>query len=196
MKKSFLCAAAALVLALAPSCQQMQTVGKETIPKTEVVLAKKNFRVIATQVTGEDKGFALFTGVSMFSKILGRALTWHPLIDKDIVLPTGLTIDPVSEAKALDNLYKNTGADRTGRATQLINVRKEFGGFNAIIFGRPSIRITGDLIEFCPTGYSSPIPDAAGATPPAATPVAAPAAAPAAAPKTPAPAKKKSRRRR
>ena len=149
-KNSLKYVVAALALALAPSCMQMQPTATETIPEAEVVLAKKNFRVIATQVSGEDTGFALLTGIQAFT----RVLSIYPFFDAS-TLPTGITIDSVSDAKALDNLYKNSGASNTGRATQLINVRKEFGGFNAIIFGRPKIRYTADLIEFCPQGSVS-----------------------------------------
>lgn len=147
MKNSLKYIVVALALALVPSCMQMQPTANETIPEAEVVLGKKNFRVIATQVGGEDTGFALLTGVQAVT----RLLSVFPFIDVSS-LPSGITIDAVSDAKALDNLYKNSGANMAGRSTQLINVRKEFGGYNAIIFGRPKIRYTADLIEFCPQG--------------------------------------------
>ena len=179
MKKSLKVLAAALVLALSPSCMQLQPTAKETIPEAEVVLAKKNFRVVATQVSGEDTGFALFTGVQAFT----RLLSIYPFWDVS-TLPTGITLDPISESKALDDLYKNSGANVTGRSTQLINVRKEYGGFNAFIFGRPKIRYTADLIEFCSPG-------SVGVTQTEAKPEAASTATP-----PPAPQKKTSKKRR
>lgn len=158
MKNAFRFFAAALLLALVPSCMQMQPVAKETIPEAEVVLARKNYKVVATQVRGEDTGFALFTGIRAFS----RFFALMPFINVTN-FPTGITIDSVSDAKALDNLYRNSGAVHTGRATQLINVRKEYGGFNAIIFGRPKIRYTADLIEFYTPGAASPQPQTTAA---------------------------------
>lgn len=147
MKNSFRFFAAVLVLALASSCTQMQPVDKETVPDARVVLAKKNYKVLATQVRGEDTGFALLTGIQSFFRILSVIPFFNATN-----LPSGITIDAVSEAKALDNLYKNAGALNTGRATQLINVRKEIGGFNVLLFGRPKIRYTADLIEFYTPG--------------------------------------------
>ena len=167
---------AALVLALMPSCYQMQTVSKETIPYAEVKLSKKNYRVLATQVSGEDRGFSLFTGLQGYNRFItayNEGLNF--LVDIPTV-PPGIPIDRVSDSKALDQLYKNSGADRTGRATQLINVRKELGGFNAIVFGFPKIRYTADLIEFCPSGAVATTQQAAAETAPA--PAAAPEAKP------------------
>lgn len=161
MKKSYKALAAALMLALMPACQQMQIAGTETIPDAEVILAKKNYRVVATQVSGEDKGFALLPGLQAFSHVAALA----PYMNMS--LPTGILIKAPSDAKALDNLYKASGAVHTGRATQLINVRKEYGGFNAIIFGRPKIRYTADLIEF---GAAAPAPAPAAAEAPDAAP--------------------------
>lgn len=150
-----------------PACQQMQVVDTETVPVADVILSQKNYRVLTTQVTGEDKGFALFTGLRNFSYV--SSLNPYSRVDNEVfAIPTGLPIKAVSDAKALDNLYKASGAIHTGRATQLINVRKEYGGLNAIIFGRPTIRYTADLIEFSAAAPAS-VP-AADAAPAAAEP--------------------------
>lgn len=133
-------AAAAAVVALLPSCSQMSPCGTETVPTAEVILEKKNFRVVAARVSGEDAGFTILPALAGLSRLAGSKAT---------ALPTGIPVVPITEAAALDDLYKKSGlSNPNGRALQLINVSKEIGGYNAIIFGRPIIRITGDLIEF------------------------------------------------
>lgn len=176
MTKALKITMAALVLALMPSCYQMQTVSKETVPYAEVKLNKKNYRVLATQVSGEDRGFSLFTGLQGYNRFItayNESLNF--LVDIPTV-PPGIPIDRVSDSKALDELYKKSGANIPGRATQLVNVRKELGGFNAIIFGFPKIRYTADLIEFCPSGAvaSTQVAAAEAAPAPAAAPEAKP----------------------
>lgn len=144
MKRTLYIAAAA-VLCLMPSCYQMQPVSKETIPHARVELDQNNYRVLATRVSGEDSGFSLLpiagTAVNAFAQII-------PFGNGEAIVPAGIEITTPSEADAFKELYRKTGADQTGRATQLINVRKEYGGFNAFIFGRPKVRVTADLIEF------------------------------------------------
>lgn len=143
MKKSLYLIATVIGLSAISSCSQMTPAGTETVPGANVRLSQNNYRVLATRVSGEDAGFSLFPGVKAFTKVL----TLIPGVKSDDI-PAGLVLNAPSEAEALDKLYKASGASQTGRATQLINVRKEVGGWNALIIGRPRIRITGDLIEF------------------------------------------------
>lgn len=135
---------AAALMATAVSCTQMSPSGTETLPDARVVLGQNNYRVLATQVSGEDTGFSLFPVVKAVTGTIGSLV---PYVDSSKI-PSGLVLKSPSEMKALHDLYEKSGAITPGRATQLINVRKEVGGFNAIIFGRPRVRITGDLIEF------------------------------------------------
>lgn len=201
MTKALRLTMAALALVLMTSCYQMQTVSKETVPYAEVKLNKKNYRVLATQVSGEDRGFSLLTGLQGYNRFI-TAYNDNINIFMDIpTVPPGIPIDRVSDSKALDDLYKKSGANQTGRATQLINVRKELGGFNAIIFGFPKIRYTADLIEFCPSGAvaSTQVPTAETASIPVATTVAQTVETPEAKPapkEKPAPRKKTRGRRR
>ncbi len=139
------------LMVLLSSCSQMQTERTETIPEASIILEKKNFRVLATRAVGEDAGFSLFPGTAIFTKLV----TLIPGLDKKDI-PDGILLDTPSEYKALNNLYKTSGACHTGRATALINVRKETGGWNAVIIGRPRIRITADLIEFIPSDAVTP----------------------------------------
>ena len=187
MKKSLKLAVAAISLGMLASCQQMQPFSTETIPDAEVELSKKNYRVLATRVSGEDAGFSLLP----VTQVLNGLLKIYPV--GSFSVPAGIVFKAPSEAKALEQLYTKSGASKTGRATQLINVRKETGGLNAIIFGRPKIRITADLIEFCS-------PEMVGNTQPAqpaATTQPQPAAEqPAATPAKPTPKAKKARRGR
>lgn len=141
MKLASYMAMAAAMLALVPSCYQMQPVGKETVPTAKVKLQENNYRVLATRVSAQDKGFSLLPGAGTVLNIMSFGMFSH-------AIPAGITIKTPSEAKAMKDLYTKTGACHTGRATQLINVRKEYGGFNAFIFGRPEVRVTADLIEF------------------------------------------------
>ena len=135
-----LMAAAAAVVALLPSCSQMSPCGTETVPTAEVILAKKNYRVVAARVTGEDAGFTILPALSGLTRLAGA---------NAMAVPNGFPLVPISEAAALDDLYKKSGlSNPNGRALQLINVSKEIGGYNAFIFGRPVVRVTGDLIEF------------------------------------------------
>lgn len=141
MKNTLKLAAAAALIALLPSCTQMTPSGTETIPQARVKLTENNYRVLATRVSAEDKGFSLLPIAGTAAKVITLGAFNH-------VIPNGLTIKSPSEAAALDKLYRQSGASRTGRATQLINIRKEVGGLNAFIIGRPTIRVTADLIEF------------------------------------------------
>lgn len=130
----------AAAIALLPSCSQMQETGANTLAHAHVNLEQNNFRVVATQVSAEDTGFCLFPGIGLITKVI-------PIPGADNC-PKGLTIVSPSIQKARKDLYHKTGADQPGRATQLINVREETGGLNAIIIGRPKVRVTADLIEF------------------------------------------------
>ena len=145
MKHKLHAVAAAVLLFMLPSCYQMQPVSKETIPTAKVELAQNNFRVLATRVSAEDAGFSLLPIVGTAANALAQFISFG-LADNP--LPIGIEITSPSQADAIKELYRKTGADQTGRATQFINVRKEVGGFNAFIFGRPKIRVTADLIEF------------------------------------------------
>ena len=145
MKHKLHAVAAAALLFMLPSCYQMQPVSKETIPSAKVELAQNNYRVLATRVSAEDTGFSLFPIAGTAANALVKVGT---LGLADAVFPAGIEITSPSESDAFKELYRKTGANQTGRATQFINVRKEYGGYNAFIFGRPKIRITADLIEF------------------------------------------------
>ena len=128
-------------LALLSSCYQMQPVGKDTVPFGKVELAEDNYRVLATRVSGEDSGFSLLP-------IAGTAANIVTLGFFQSVIPGGIEFKSPSEAAAIKELYQKSGAYQTGRATQLINMRKEIGGYNYLLFGRPKVRVTADLIEF------------------------------------------------
>lgn len=141
MKLTSYIAIAAAALSMVTSCQQMHPVARETVPMAKVKLAQNNYRVLATRVSAEDKGFTLLPGAATALNIATLGWMSH-------AIPAGITIKSPSDSKALKDLYAKTGACHTGRATQLINVRKEYGGLNAIIFGRPTVRYTADLIEF------------------------------------------------
>lgn len=145
MKTVLNAAVAAALLLMVPSCYQMQPVGKETVPGAKVELAQNNYRVLATRVSAEDTGFALFP---VAGAIGNAALTMGTFGLANGVFPAGIEIVSPSESDAFKELYRKTGADQPGRATQFINVRKEAGGYNALIFGRPKVRVTADLIEF------------------------------------------------
>lgn len=134
----------AALMCAAVSCTQMNPSGTETVPCAKVVMSQNNFRVIATQVSAEDSGFSLFPGLKSLVGGIGAAIPGVNVAN----IPAGLEIVSPSESKIMGDIYKASGACHTGRATQLVNVRKERGGFNAIIFGRPRVRITADLIEF------------------------------------------------
>lgn len=135
---------AAAMLTAVVSCTQMSPSGTETLPSAQVKLQENNYRVIATQVTGEDTGFSLFPVVKLVTGPIGNMIPGSG----SSKLPGELMLKAPSESKAISNLYKKSGAIHTGRATQLINVRKETGGLNALIIGRPRVRVTADLIEF------------------------------------------------
>ena len=145
MKSCLLYGATLFALFTVPSCYQMQPVGKETIPAAEVELSQNNYRVLATRVSAEDAGFSL---LPIAGTVANALVQFMPFGKSDVAIPAGFQISAPSEADAFKELYRRTGADQPGRATQLINVRKEYGGFNALIFGRPKVRVTADLIEF------------------------------------------------
>ena len=140
---SILLSIGAACLALLPSCHEMSPSATETVPEAKVILSRKNFKVVSTRISGEAKGFSLFPGIQPFTSLI----TLIPGVTAEDV-PSAITLVRPSESQALDELYKKIGYDVTGRSTQLINLRKEVGGFNAVIFGRPKLRITADLIEF------------------------------------------------
>lgn len=133
--------ASAACLALLSSCYQMQPIGKDTVPLGKVELADDNYRVLATRISGEDTGFSLLP-------IAGTAANILTLGFFQSVIPGGIEFKSPSESNAIKQLYQKSGANQTGRATQLINMRKEIGGYNYLIFGRPKVRVTADLIEF------------------------------------------------
>lgn len=182
MKTSHKLVAASMLFGLLASCHQMQPYSTETIPDAKVELSKKNYRVLATRVSGEDAGFSLLPATQVLNGLLKISSV------DSFSVPSGIVLKAPSEAKALDQLYTLSGASKTGRATQLINVRKETGGLNALIFGRPKIRITADLIEFCP-------PESVGVTQ-TAQPDAQSQVQPTATSAKPAPKAKKARRGR
>ena len=143
MKPTLQLTAFTALLAVLSSCTQMSPSSTETIPKAKVELKENNYRVLASRVSGEDSGFTLLPCLS----IVPMLATIYPNVDASHI-PSGIVITSASEAAALDELYEKSGANTPGRATQLINIRKEVGGYNAIIFGRPKVRVTADLIEF------------------------------------------------
>ena len=145
MKRSIYIAVVFAAAVLMPSCQQMQPVSKETIPVARVDLAQNNYRVLATRVSAEDAGFCILPIAGTVVNTVAQFITFRK---SDVVVPAGIEVLSPSEADAFKELYRKTGADQPGRATQLINIRKEYGGVNALIFGRPKVRITADLIEF------------------------------------------------
>ena len=142
-RSSSLLSIGAACLALLSSCHEMSPSATETVPEAKVILSRKNFKVVSTRISAEDKGFSLLPGIQPFTSLI----TLIPGVTAEDI-PTAITLIRPSEAKALDELYEKSGYNNTGRATQLVNLRKEVGGFNAIIFGRPKLRITADLIEF------------------------------------------------
>lgn len=135
---------AAAMMTAVVSCSQMSPAGTETLPGAQVKLQENNYRVIATRVTGEDTGFSLFPVVKVVTGPLGSLIPGSG----SSKIPGELMLKAPSESAAIADLYKKSGAIHPGRATQLINVRKETGGLNALLFGRPRVRVTGDLIEF------------------------------------------------
>lgn len=110
--------AATAMLSLNSCITQLQS--SEDHAGTTVQLDQANYRVLATQVKGESIGFHLF----------------------------GLL--PLARATKLDavtDLYKHCG-DLRNRATAVVNVRKEENGTNFILFTRPKVEVTADVIEF------------------------------------------------
>lgn len=142
MNKNVKMIGAAAMMAAAVSCTRMTPCGNDYMPT--VNLEQNNYRVIAAQVSAEDAGFELFSGIQVFTSTFGPMI---PFVDAS-KLPTGLTVKSPSEMKALQELYRRSGAINPGRATQLVNIRKETGYTNLILFGRPRVRITADLVEF------------------------------------------------
>lgn len=141
MKLAINLAIAAALVTLVPSCYQMQPFAKESIAGARVELSQNNYRVLATRVSGEDTGFTLLPLAGTAANIVTFGVF-------DGIIPNGIEFKSPSDVEAIKQLYKNAGANKPGRATQIINVRKEIGGLNAFIFGRPKVRYTADLIEF------------------------------------------------
>lgn len=144
MKTKIKMIGAAAMMTAVVSCSQMSPAGTETLTGAQVRLQENNYRVVAAQVSGEDTGFSLFPIAKVITGPLGSLIPGSG----SSKIPGELMLKAPSENVALNNLYKKSGAITPGRATQLINIRKESGGLNALIFGRPKVRVTADLIEF------------------------------------------------
>ena len=83
MKNTLKLAAAAALIALLPSCTQMTPSGTETIPQARVKLTENNYRVLATRVSAEDKGFSLLPIAGTAAKVITLGAFNH-------VIPNGL----------------------------------------------------------------------------------------------------------
>lgn len=113
------------------------------VSDSQIRLDQANYRVVATQVKGEDKGFHL---LSAFPTTIPTSLSALGDIMK-LSADGGIAVTSASRAKAIENLYKNCG-DLRNRPVALINLREEKSGVNLLIFSRPKVTITADLIEF------------------------------------------------
>jgi hypothetical protein len=86
---------------------------------TTTDLTKNNFRMIKSNVRGEDTGFSLFGLIPIVSP---------------------------SYADAMRSLHFNV--DMEGRATALANVAQDRSVLYLILFSIPKITVTADIIEF------------------------------------------------
>lgn len=119
MKHKLILATIATAVLSLNSCI-MQRQNSADYAGTGVQLEQANYRVLATQVKGESTGIHLFG------------------------------IFPLARASYLDavrNLYKNSGELRN-RSAVIVNVRKQENGTNFILFTRPKVEVTADVVEF------------------------------------------------
>ena len=116
--KLILAAIATAVLSLNSCITWRQN--SEDYANTTVQLDQANYRVLATQVKGESKGI----------HILG-------------IFP----LTRATHLKAVEDLYKKCGELRN-RPTAVVNVRKVETGTNFILFTRPKVEVTADVVEF------------------------------------------------
>lgn len=107
---------------------------------TQIKLEQANYKVVATQIKGESKGFH-------FLSALPTSIPTSLDDISNIMVDGGIAFKSATKSEALGNLYKNAG-NQANRSTALINIREEKGGSNYFLFSRPKYIITADLIEF------------------------------------------------
>ena len=89
------------------------------IPKSDTCLTEKNYRVVKTNVRGEDTGFRLFGLISF---------------------------EEPSHSDAMRNIHEQVNMQ--GQSMALANVTNDLSVGNFILFSIPRLTISADLIEF------------------------------------------------
>ena len=134
------CAAAALTSVsslLPPSSSAL-----EIHSQTDVKLEQANFKVVAANVAGRSRGFALF-GL--------------------------ITFVPAEYTKAVDQLYSRIDVP-SGRPRTLANLVVERSSSFWLLFSIPEVSIRADVVEFTGPAHSSPSATNPAATGPASAP--------------------------
>jgi len=106
---------------------------------TNVELAKGNYKVVATSITGESKAEYLFgasIGVGMYTQTFA-------------IIP--LQKDRQLYKLAMENLWKNFEikyGNPVGRKLALVNVRYDSQALNTFVYTSPTVTIIADVVEF------------------------------------------------
>ncbi len=150
MKTKLLAAFALSALALSSCTSSMGTSFVPSGNAPQVRLEQNNYRVLANQVSAESKGFVLLPILPTSFNAIKGFFSGGGAENADIAnSSSGFTFKTASELDATTQVYKNCGeGNTTNRAAALINLRKEYTNKNYILFSRPAVKVTGDLIEF------------------------------------------------
>ncbi|HET6569558.1 MAG TPA: DUF6567 family protein [Rhodothermales bacterium] len=130
----------ALVLALVPLTGCVTTGAFNSANLTNVELSQDNYRVVATNVSGEAEATYLLG----LSAAMGMEMQTFALVR--------LSGNGMLYKAALDSLWRNFEARYgpvTDRALALVNVRYDSDALNVLgLFTRPRIGIRADVVEF------------------------------------------------
>ncbi len=116
----------------------------------QVRLEQGNYRVLANQVSAESKGFTLLPILPTSFNAIKGFFTGGGAENADLANSSlGFTFKTPSELDATTQVYKNFGEGNINmRSSAVINLRKEYINKNYLLFSIPSVKVTGDLIEF------------------------------------------------
>ena len=137
MKGFLLASSLTLLIFLVTGCSSSGQFSSMNL--TNVELSKKNYRIVATNVSGESSAGYLI-GLSFGSGSNQSTLALVRVEGKGLLYK-----------EAVENLWENFELEHgspVGRQLALVNVRYDTDNLNLIVYTKPKVSIRADVVEF------------------------------------------------
>ena len=137
MKDNLLVISLALLIFLATGCSSSGQFSSANL--TNVELSENNYRIVATNVSGEAES-AYLLGLSFGSGSNQATLALVRVEGKGLLYK-----------EAVENLWENFEQEHgspVGRQLALVNVRFDTDNLNLLVYTKPKVSIRADVVEF------------------------------------------------